>query len=164
MKLTVIRVLLSFWLIGRSAGRLLDAGELTITRVFGPEVPTGPYKHPACMTELKNGDLYLVYYGGCGRVRHRHGGLRLAAQEGRDPVDASQADCARPVPLGRQRRHLGSPRRRRLAVLRRPLRRDLVDLAAPVQGLARQRRDLVGCLGALARRGGHGPRPADRAQ
>src|SRR3954447_24529881 len=42
------------------------AGELTITRVFGPEVPTGPYKHPASMTELKNGDLYLVYYGGQG--------------------------------------------------------------------------------------------------
>ena len=42
------------------------AGELTITRVFGPEVPTGPYKHPASMTELKNGDLYLVYYGGAG--------------------------------------------------------------------------------------------------
>jgi predicted neuraminidase len=42
------------------------AGELTLTRVFGPEVPTGPYKHPASMTELDNGDLYLVYYGGAG--------------------------------------------------------------------------------------------------
>src|SRR5262245_39365668 len=40
-------------------GRSVAAGELTIERVFGPEVPTGPYKHPACMTELKNGDLYL---------------------------------------------------------------------------------------------------------
>jgi predicted neuraminidase len=44
----------------------LNAGELTISRVFGPEVPTGPYKHPASMTELGNGDLYLVYYGGQG--------------------------------------------------------------------------------------------------
>lgn len=42
------------------------AGELTVERVFGPEVPTGPYKHPACLTELDNGDLYLVYYGGEG--------------------------------------------------------------------------------------------------
>ncbi len=42
------------------------AGDLTVARVFGPEVPTGPYKHPASMTELKNGDLYLVYYGGEG--------------------------------------------------------------------------------------------------
>jgi predicted neuraminidase len=42
------------------------AGELKIERVFGPEVATGPYKHPACLTELDNGDLYLVYYGGEG--------------------------------------------------------------------------------------------------
>ncbi|WP_435006160.1 sialidase family protein [Tundrisphaera lichenicola] len=41
-----------------------DAGEFQIRRVFGPEIATGPYKHPACMTELDNGDLYLVYYGG----------------------------------------------------------------------------------------------------
>lgn len=39
---------------------------LLIERVFGPEVPTGRYKHPASMTELRNGDLYLVYYGGEG--------------------------------------------------------------------------------------------------
>jgi predicted neuraminidase len=39
---------------------------LKIERVFGPEIPTGPYKHPAALTELQNGDLYLVYYGGQG--------------------------------------------------------------------------------------------------
>jgi predicted neuraminidase len=48
-----------------SAGRLA-AGEPEFERIFGPEVKTGPYKHPACMTELQNGDLYLVYYGGGG--------------------------------------------------------------------------------------------------
>ncbi|HEY2156905.1 MAG TPA: hypothetical protein VGH33_14835, partial [Isosphaeraceae bacterium] len=42
------------------------AGEIVIERVFGPEIATGPYKHPACMEELANGDLYLVYYGGEG--------------------------------------------------------------------------------------------------
>src|SRR5262249_28525818 len=42
------------------------AGELRISRVFGPEIKTGPYKHPASMTELSSGDLYLVYYGGAG--------------------------------------------------------------------------------------------------
>ena len=42
------------------------AGGLSLERVFGPEVTTGPYKHPACLTELANGDLYLVYYGGQG--------------------------------------------------------------------------------------------------
>jgi predicted neuraminidase len=43
-----------------------QSGSLQIERVFGPEVPTGRYKHPACITELENGDLYLVYYGGAG--------------------------------------------------------------------------------------------------
>ncbi|MCZ2146624.1 MAG: exo-alpha-sialidase [Bryobacterales bacterium] len=42
------------------------AAEIHTERIFGPETPTGPYKHPACMTELQNGDLYLVYYGGKG--------------------------------------------------------------------------------------------------
>jgi predicted neuraminidase len=42
------------------------AGEFRVERVFGPEVPTGPYKHPAALAELDNGDLYLVYYGGAG--------------------------------------------------------------------------------------------------
>ena len=65
MKLAM-RGLLFSWLFGSATGTLLEAGELTISRVFGPETPTGPYKHPACMTELKNGDLYLVYYGGGG--------------------------------------------------------------------------------------------------
>ena len=38
----------------------------SVERVFGPEVPTGPYKHPACLTDLAGGDLYMVYYGGQG--------------------------------------------------------------------------------------------------
>lgn len=42
------------------------AGELRIERLFGPEIKTGPYKHPARIEELTNGDLYLVYYGGDG--------------------------------------------------------------------------------------------------
>lgn len=50
---------------GPSAQAPASSG-LQITRVFGPEVPTGKYKHPASITELKNGDLYLVYYGGAG--------------------------------------------------------------------------------------------------
>ena len=34
-------------------------------RIFGSEHP-GLYKHPASITELKNGDLYVAYYGGSG--------------------------------------------------------------------------------------------------
>ncbi len=43
----------------------LAAPDIVTERVFGPEIP-GPYKHPASLTELANGDLYLVYYGGSG--------------------------------------------------------------------------------------------------
>ena len=42
------------------------ACDITITTIFGPETPTGRYKHPSCITELENGDLYLAYYGGAG--------------------------------------------------------------------------------------------------
>lgn len=49
-----------------AAAASLCAGSLRTERVFGPEVPTGPYKHPAAITAFDNGDLYLVYYGGAG--------------------------------------------------------------------------------------------------
>lgn len=42
------------------------AADIQTEKVFGPETRTGPYKHPASVTELLNGDLYLVYYGGKG--------------------------------------------------------------------------------------------------
>ena len=45
---------------------LSAADDIQINRIYGPEVPTGKYKHPVCITELTNGDLYLVYYGGKG--------------------------------------------------------------------------------------------------
>src|SRR5437588_13051614 len=44
---------------------LHPSGDSVTERVFGPEIP-GKYKHPASITELHNGDLYLVYYGGTG--------------------------------------------------------------------------------------------------
>lgn len=43
----------------------IAADEITIERLFGPEVP-GKYKHPPSITELDNGDLCVVYYGGDG--------------------------------------------------------------------------------------------------
>ncbi|NWF82679.1 MAG: exo-alpha-sialidase [Bryobacteraceae bacterium] len=45
---------------------LTAAAELRVERLFGPETPTGPYKHPASICVLDNGDLYLVWYGGEG--------------------------------------------------------------------------------------------------
>lgn len=38
---------------------------LVYERVIGAEFP-GKYKHPAAIEELKNGDLYIAYYGGDG--------------------------------------------------------------------------------------------------
>lgn len=40
--------------------------ELRIEKIFGPETPTGSYKHPSSITELSNGDLLLAFYGGGG--------------------------------------------------------------------------------------------------
>ena len=52
-------------------------------KVFGPETATGKYKHPASITELANGDLYLAYYGGDGEYAPNTGvyGSRLKAGE-----------------------------------------------------------------------------------
>lgn len=66
------------------AAPALAAGDLTITRVFGPEVKTGPYKHPASIAEFDNGDLYLVYYGGQGEYARDtavYGARRASGQE-----------------------------------------------------------------------------------
>jgi predicted neuraminidase len=44
----------------------LWAEEIRVEKIIGPETRTGNYKHPSCITELDNGDLYLAYYGGDG--------------------------------------------------------------------------------------------------
>jgi len=40
--------------------------DIQIRRVFGPDDPGGRYKHPSSITQLDNGDFYLVFYGGGG--------------------------------------------------------------------------------------------------
>ena len=64
--LAMIPTLLSLVLQGSSPALGEAPAPPIFERVFGPEIPTGPYKHPACLEELANGDLYLVYYGGQG--------------------------------------------------------------------------------------------------
>jgi predicted neuraminidase len=44
----------------------IQAEDIVSKKVFGPEIPTGAYKHPSCVTQLANGDLLLAYYGGAG--------------------------------------------------------------------------------------------------
>lgn len=58
----VIRTLFLFLLVIA----ILPGAHFTTERVFGPEVPTGTYKHPASITAFDNGDLYICYYGGAG--------------------------------------------------------------------------------------------------
>ncbi len=55
---------------------------LPVEMVADRSVPTGQYKHPAAITELENGDLFLVWYGGDGEYAPNTGvyGVRLAAQ------------------------------------------------------------------------------------
>ena len=61
---------------------LLNAGELRIEKLFGPEIKTGPYKHPARIEELSNGDLYVVYYGGEGEYAKDTGVFGSRLQKG----------------------------------------------------------------------------------
>lgn len=56
---------LSRLLIALLIAALLPA-QIESEKVFGPEVQTGPYKHPATITGLDNGDILLAYYGGEG--------------------------------------------------------------------------------------------------
>jgi predicted neuraminidase len=48
---------------------VLPASALERERIFGPEVKTGDYKHPASFTQLGNGDLYLVFFSGRGEYK-----------------------------------------------------------------------------------------------
>jgi len=48
-----------------AAAAVAGDSRIRIDRVIGPEVPP-PYKHPASITELDGGDLYISYYGGSG--------------------------------------------------------------------------------------------------
>ena len=54
-----------FVLIGGAFAPTNAADDIVIERLFGPEIP-GKYKHPPSITELENGDFYVVYYGGEG--------------------------------------------------------------------------------------------------
>jgi predicted neuraminidase len=61
----MMKLLIAFLLAVAPIATAVADGEIKIERLFGPEIP-GEYKHPASITELDNGDLYVVYYGGGG--------------------------------------------------------------------------------------------------
>ena len=60
MKSSFVCLIFVFMLCGSSWA------ELSIKKVFGPEIAGGEYKHPAAIEELPNGDLYIAYYAGEG--------------------------------------------------------------------------------------------------
>lgn len=55
---------LTTWII-LLTGISLARAELNVERVIGKEFP-GEYKHPACIEQFDNGDLYIAYYTGQG--------------------------------------------------------------------------------------------------
>lgn len=81
--------------------------------VAGEETPTGRYKHPAAITELANGDLYIAWYGGDGEYAANTGvyGIRLAANAASAPIRANaRAPWSSPVLLARDPfRSVGNP-------------------------------------------------------
>jgi len=69
-------------------------GQFKSAKLFGPETPTGPYKHPSCIEALDNGDLVLVYYGGEGEYA---GGTAIFMSRKR----AGEAKWSAPVQIAR---------------------------------------------------------------
>ena len=88
--------LISRWLAVAVFGELFAGGEIKVERVLGPEVKTGDYKHPASFDELRNGDLYLVFFSGQGEYNDNSAavfGARLARGGARwSPPDAIARD------------------------------------------------------------------------
>ena len=60
-----MKVCLAALILVGAAPAAVISGDITIERVIGIEAPES-YKHPATITELRNGDLYIAYYGGRG--------------------------------------------------------------------------------------------------
>ena len=69
-----------------------------IYRVFGQEHP-GPYKHPASITQLDNGDFYIAYYGGANEYSNETAvyGSRFVSEPAPHPQEAGQPAPARSV-------------------------------------------------------------------
>ena len=51
--------------LGLFSAPAMAADDIVVEKVIGTEKP-GAYKHPAAITELDNGDLYITFYGGGG--------------------------------------------------------------------------------------------------
>ena len=73
-------------LAGGVVGNLFAGDEIHVERIFGPEIKTGEYKHPASFDELQNGGLYLAFFSGKGEYNDNNAavfGSRLKKSERR---------------------------------------------------------------------------------
>lgn len=61
--------LLGALLTGMPTAQGESSRDITVERIFDNRVPTGDYKHPASITELANGDLYLAFFSGRGEYK-----------------------------------------------------------------------------------------------
>src|SRR3989454_4073732 len=96
--------LISRWLAVAVFGELFAGGEIKVERVLGPEVKTGDYKHPACFDQLRNGDLFLVFFSGQGEYNDNSAAV-CGARLTKDGTQWSS-----PAPIARDPFHsLGNP-------------------------------------------------------
>ncbi len=91
--LAAVAVLILGIVFGVQAELILPSFETNVEtyRVFGQEHP-GPYKHPASITQLANGDLYIAYYGGANEYDKE-----TAVYGSRK--DKKGSDWSKPVPI-----------------------------------------------------------------
>ena len=122
-----------------------QASGLQITRIFGPEVPTGQLQASRLHDRAAERRPVSRLLRRRRRIRRRHVGVRLAgSKERRRATGAPRSGHRpRPVPLARATPSSGRRRTARLAVLRRAIRGDVVHVAHPGQSVPRQCRDLV---------------------
>src|ERR1051325_156441 len=98
------RRFIRLWMAIALLSELFAADEIQVERVLGPEVKTGDYKHPASFDELRNGDLYLVFFSGQGEYNDNSAAVFGARLEKDRPGWSS------PEPIARDPFHsLGNP-------------------------------------------------------
>jgi predicted neuraminidase len=87
---------LAVFLLSAPGADPLRGAEIRLERIFGPETPTGKYKHPACVEELRGGDLYLVFHGGAGEYAEGTAVYGSRRERGREDWSPPRAIASNP--------------------------------------------------------------------
>ena len=87
--------LLGALLTGMPTAQGESSRDITLERIFDNRVPTGDYKHPASITELANGDLYLAFFSGRGEYKDNAAAVFGSRQKkGRSRWDSIKAQAS----------------------------------------------------------------------